>query len=59
MIGSDSLGLSHGPGPHPGHPHPRMYGTFPRVIDNGKFFETPPMAGPLPADSQRAKKKKK
>ena len=31
----------------------------PRVIDNGKFFETPPMAGPLPADSQRAKKKKK
>jgi N-acyl-D-amino-acid deacylase len=35
MIGSDSLGLSHGPGPHPGHPHPRMYGTFPRVL--GKY----------------------
>jgi N-acyl-D-amino-acid deacylase len=35
MIGSDSLGLSHGPGPHPGRPHPRMYGTFPRVL--GKY----------------------
>jgi N-acyl-D-amino-acid deacylase len=32
MIGSDSLGLSSGPGPHPGKPHPRMYGTFPRVL---------------------------
>ena len=32
MIGSDSLGLSAGPGPHPGKPHPRMYGTFPRVL---------------------------
>jgi N-acyl-D-aspartate/D-glutamate deacylase len=32
MIGSDSLGLSGGEGPHPGHPHPRMYGTFPRVL---------------------------
>lgn len=40
MIGSDSIGLSRGPGPHPGRPHPRMYGTFPRVLghyarDNG------------------------
>jgi N-acyl-D-aspartate/D-glutamate deacylase len=32
MIGSDSLGLSGGTGPHAGHPHPRMYGTFPRVL---------------------------
>jgi N-acyl-D-amino-acid deacylase len=35
MIGSDSLGLSGGPGPHAGRPHPRMYGTFPRVL--GKY----------------------
>ena len=32
MIGSDSLGLSHGPGPYAGRPHPRMYGTFPRIL---------------------------
>jgi N-acyl-D-aspartate/D-glutamate deacylase len=32
MVGSDSLGLTTGPGPHPGKPHPRMYGTFPRVL---------------------------
>jgi N-acyl-D-aspartate/D-glutamate deacylase len=32
MIGSDSIGLTAGPGPHPGKPHPRMYGTFPRVL---------------------------
>jgi N-acyl-D-amino-acid deacylase len=32
MIGSDSIGLSAGPGPHPGKPHPRMSGTFPRVL---------------------------
>jgi N-acyl-D-amino-acid deacylase len=32
MIGSDSLGLASGPGPHPGKPHPRMYGTFPRIL---------------------------
>ena len=32
MIGSDSIGLSSGPGPHRGKPHPRMYGTFPRVL---------------------------
>jgi N-acyl-D-aspartate/D-glutamate deacylase len=31
-IGSDSIGLAAGPGPHPGKPHPRMYGTFPRVL---------------------------
>ena len=31
MIGSDLLGLSCGAGPHKGRPHPRMYGTFPRV----------------------------
>ncbi len=35
MVGSDSLGLTSGPGPHPGKPHPRMYGTFPRVL--GEF----------------------
>jgi N-acyl-D-amino-acid deacylase len=32
MVGSDSIGLTAGPGPHPGKPHPRMYGTFPRVL---------------------------
>jgi N-acyl-D-amino-acid deacylase len=32
MVGSDSIGLSAGPGPHGGKPHPRMYGTFPRVL---------------------------
>ncbi len=32
MVGSDSLGLTTGPGPHAGKPHPRMYGTFPRVL---------------------------
>jgi N-acyl-D-amino-acid deacylase len=32
MIGSDSLSLHAGPGPHPGCPHPRSYGTFPRVL---------------------------
>jgi N-acyl-D-amino-acid deacylase len=32
MIGSDSLSLHGGPGPHPGCPHPRSYGTFPRVL---------------------------
>jgi len=32
MIGSDSLSLHAGAGPHPGKPHPRSYGTFPRVL---------------------------
>jgi N-acyl-D-amino-acid deacylase len=32
MIGSDSIGLSEGGGPKHGKPHPRMYGTFPRVL---------------------------
>ena len=32
MIGSDWLSLHAGPGPHPGKPHPRSYGTFPRVL---------------------------
>jgi N-acyl-D-amino-acid deacylase len=32
MIGSDSLSLHSGTGPHPGKPHPRSYGTFPRVL---------------------------
>lgn len=32
MVGSDSIGLTTGPGPHRGKPHPRMYGTFPRVL---------------------------
>jgi N-acyl-D-aspartate/D-glutamate deacylase len=35
MIGSDSLSLHAGPGPHRGMPHPRSYGTFPRVL--GRF----------------------
>jgi N-acyl-D-aspartate/D-glutamate deacylase len=42
MIGSDSIGLSEGQGPRTGKPHPRMYGTFPRVLgeyarDRGLF----------------------
>jgi len=42
MIGSDSIGLSEGAGPKHGKPHPRMYGTFPRVLgeyarDRGLF----------------------
>lgn len=42
MIGSDSIGLSEGAGPRTGKPHPRMYGTFPRVLgeyarDRGLF----------------------
>jgi N-acyl-D-amino-acid deacylase len=32
MIGSDSVALYGGPGPHPGKPHPRTWGTFPRVL---------------------------
>lgn len=32
MIGSDSIGLFAGEGPKPGKPHPRAYGTFPRVL---------------------------
>jgi N-acyl-D-aspartate/D-glutamate deacylase len=32
MIGSDSIALTAGPGPHAGRPHPRTYGTFPRVL---------------------------
>ena len=30
----------------------------PRVIDDGKFFETPPMAGPLPKDVQQPNRKR-
>jgi N-acyl-D-amino-acid deacylase len=32
MVGSDSIALYAGPGPHPGKPHPRTYGCFPRVL---------------------------
>jgi len=32
MVGSDSIGLWAGDGPKPGKPHPRAYGTFPRVL---------------------------
>jgi N-acyl-D-amino-acid deacylase len=32
MIGSDSIGLFAGTGPKRGKPHPRAYGTFPRVL---------------------------
>lgn len=49
MIGSDSLGLSCGDGPHAGRPHPRMYGTFPRVLgryarDEGLFSQAEAVA---------------
>ncbi|MGH7278265.1 MAG: N-acyl-D-amino-acid deacylase family protein, partial [Candidatus Rokuibacteriota bacterium] len=32
MVGSDSIGLFAGDGDKPGKPHPRAYGTFPRVL---------------------------
>jgi N-acyl-D-amino-acid deacylase len=32
MIGSDSIPLFAGEGERPGRPHPRTYGTFPRVL---------------------------
>ncbi|HSE94227.1 MAG TPA: D-aminoacylase [Methylomirabilota bacterium] len=32
MIGSDSIPLFEGEGDKPGKPHPRTYGTFPRVV---------------------------
>jgi N-acyl-D-amino-acid deacylase len=32
MIGSDSIPLFEGEGDRPGKPHPRTYGTFPRVL---------------------------
>jgi N-acyl-D-aspartate/D-glutamate deacylase len=32
MIGSDSIPLFEGEGDKPGKPHPRTYGTFPRVL---------------------------
>jgi len=32
MIGSDSIPLYSGEGERPGKPHPRTYGTFPRVL---------------------------
>ncbi len=32
MIGSDSIPLFEGEGDKPGKPHPRAYGTFPRVL---------------------------
>jgi len=31
----------------------------PRLVDDGKFFETPPMSGPAPAETPGGKKKKK
>jgi N-acyl-D-aspartate/D-glutamate deacylase len=42
MIGSDSIPLFEGEGDKPGKPHPRSYGTFPRVLgeyarDRGLF----------------------
>ena len=30
----------------------------PRLIDGGRFFETPPMAGPLPDDVPHPKRKR-
>ena len=32
MVGSDSIQLYEGEGDRPGKPHPRTYGTFPRVL---------------------------
>ena len=32
MIGSDSIPLYEGEGDRPGKPHPRTYGTFPRIL---------------------------
>jgi N-acyl-D-aspartate/D-glutamate deacylase len=32
MIGSDSIPLYEGEGDRPGKPHPRTYGTFPKVL---------------------------
>ncbi len=32
MVGSDSIPLFAGEGDRPGKPHPRTYGTFPRVL---------------------------
>ena len=32
MVGSDSIPLYEGEGDRPGKPHPRTYGTFPRVL---------------------------
>jgi N-sulfoglucosamine sulfohydrolase len=29
----------------------------PRLVDDGKFFETPPLAGPLPDDSKRKRRR--
>jgi arylsulfatase A-like enzyme len=29
----------------------------PRLVENGKFFENPPMAGPIPEDAKRARRK--
>jgi N-acyl-D-amino-acid deacylase len=42
MVGSDSIPLFEGDGDKPGKPHPRTYGTFPRVLgeyarDRGLF----------------------
>jgi N-acyl-D-aspartate/D-glutamate deacylase len=35
-VGSDNLGLCAGPeGSHPGRPHPRQHGCFPRVLGTG------------------------
>jgi hypothetical protein len=28
----------------------------PRLVDNGKFFETPPMAGPIPEDAGKRRR---
>ena len=28
----------------------------PRLVDDGKFFETPPLAGPPPADSRKPRR---
>src|SRR5207245_1160997 len=45
MIGSDSIGLSEGTGPKHGKPHPRMYGTFPRVL--GEYARTQKLFPPV------------
>ena len=30
----------------------------PRLVDDGNYFETPPLAGPIPVDARRPKRKR-
>jgi hypothetical protein len=31
----------------------------PRMVDGGRFFETPPMAGPVPADAEQPRRRRR